>query len=236
MSTPLRCVIVEDEAPARRILEHYISRVPSLTLAGSYSQPLEALPLLQDQGADLLLLDINMPGLTGVDFLRSLPEGSRLLTLLTTAYSEYAIEAFELGVFDYLVKPIAFERFLHAINRAAAALQAGLQTYTATAQPTHTVLKSAGKQYRIAYAEILYVQGLREYVIVHVGQRQLIVHAGMGEMAALLPQNRFLRVHKSFIINLDHVQYRDGNQLQLSSQTQVPIGQTYREAVDAVFG
>lgn len=233
--TELPVLIIEDEFPARRLLEEYVGRAPGVRLAGSYANPLAALDQLKQGPVGLLLLDINTPELTGMELLKVLPKAARPPVILITAYAEYAVDAFAEGVVDYLVKPVPFPRFLQAIERV---LSTSVMPQPAIGQdPLAEVLmvKTGGKTYRIAFSDIRYIQGLRENVLVCTADRQLIVNRKLRELAQELPANRFLRTHKSYIAGLAHVHFRESMELVLHDGFRIPIGQTYKAEVDTVF-
>ena len=230
----LRCIAVDDEAFATRLLASYIQKLPGLVLAGTTTNPLEALHWVQEGRADLVFLDIQMPELTGLQFLKIC--GHRCKVILTTAYPEYALEGYEHDVVDYLLKPIAFERFARAVQKAQALLPAtpppvALPPAPApVAAPEYLFVKgdSKNKYLKLNYADILYVQGLKNYVSIVVPGQRIITYLTLRELAAQLPQPPFVRVHKSFIISLDHLRLVDGHTLYIA-QEEITMGDTYRE-------
>lgn len=239
----IRCLIVDDEELARRLLETYIGRLPFLELVGQCKNPLEAMSVLRSQAVDVLFLDIQMPELSGVDFLRTL--STKPLTILTTAYADYALEGYTLDVVDYLLKPIGFERFVQAVNRAGDRL-APRAVAPAVAVPVMTepaatkdfiLVKSDHKLHRLAYDDILYIESMREYVAYHTASTGRIV--SLGSLKALeteLPAERFVRIHKSYMIALDKFKLLEGNILHVGS-VRLPIGSMYKdEVVKRVFG
>ena len=227
----IRCLVVDDEAPALAILADYIRQVPFLTLVGTTTNPIEALALVQQGGVDVVFLDIQMPKLTGLQFLKL--SGNKCRVVLTTAYPEYALEGYENDVVDYLLKPIAFERFLKAAQKVLA-LQSPAPLAVAPlavgAPPTHLFIKgdTKNKYVRVNYADILYIEGLSNYVSLYLPTQRLITYQTLKELADTLPQPPFLRVHKSYIVSLDKIQLVDGNTLYIGDK-QVPVSETYRE-------
>ena len=237
----IRCVVIDDEPPALAILADYLGQVPFLTLAGTTPDPVEGLTWVQQGRADLVFLDIQMPRLTGLQFLKL--SGNRAKVILTTAYPEYALDGYEHDVVDYLLKPIPFERFLKAAHKALALLAPPAPVATrppAAVAPTRPVAPAGGhifvkgetknKYLRLSHADILYVEGLSNYVVLHLPGQRVITYQTLRELAETLPQPPFLRVHKSFIVNLDHVRLVDGNTLYVQDKL-LPVSDTYREAL-----
>lgn len=233
----IRCLVIDDEPPALAILADYIGQAPFLTLAGTTPDPIEGLTWVRQGRADLVFLDIQMPRLTGLQFLKL--SGNKAKVILTTAYPEYALDGFENDVVDYLLKPIPFERFLKAAHKALALLApaAPLPTSAAPARPVapavgHIFVKgeTKNKYLRINHADILYVEGLNNYVVLHLPGQRITTYQTLRELAETLPQPPFLRVHKSYIVSLDHVRLVDGNTLYVQDKL-IPVSDTYREAL-----
>ncbi len=235
----LRCIAVDDEAYATRLLAAYIQKIPALTLVGTTTDPLEALQWVQEGRADLVFLDIQMPELTGLQFLKVC--GSRVKVILTTAYPEYALQGYEHDVVDYLLKPIAFDRFLRAVQKAQALLPAAPPVSAPLpappppaspppAAPDYLFVKgdSKNKYLKLRYADILYVEGLKNYVSIVVPGQRIITYLTLRELEAQLPRPPFVRVHKSFIISLDHLRMVDGHSLLVGNES-ITVGETYRE-------
>lgn len=222
---PIRCAIVDDEELARALLENYAGRLPNLQLVGMCKDPLEALQLLQEQPVDLLFLDIQMPELTGIEFLRSLPQ--RPLVIFTTAYSEYALEGYELDVLDYLLKPIAFERFVQAVNKAAERLRL---LSNEKEERDYILVKADHKVHRLRYDDILYVQSMLEYVAFYTPEGRLLSLGSLKGLEEELPKSLFIRVHKSFIVAKKRVTTLEGNTVHIGKE-KIPIGASFREEV-----
>jgi len=234
---PLRCLIVDDEPLAHTVLRTYLDRVPGLaTWAGSCYGAVEALTLLQTTPIDVLFLDVDMPELTGLELLRALPQPPQVV--LCTAHATHALEAFELGVVDYLLKPIRFERFIKTItrlhttatDRTPAILPAGA-THTGTLPaPDSLFLKTDAGTERVRFADLRYVEGYGNFVKCHVASgRTLLTAETMKQMENQLPA-QFVRVHKSYLVNMACVERLNGNSL-LVSGNEVPIGNTFRTEV-----
>jgi DNA-binding LytR/AlgR family response regulator len=228
----ISCLIVDDEQSAIDLLRLFIEQTPFLTLVGSATNPVEALAFLQRQPVDLLLLDIHLPHLSGLDVMRLVPATTKVI--LTTAYSEFAVTGFELEALDYLLKPIAFERFLKAAQKAVAAVSSPPPRQS-LAEPAEDYLfvktEGKGKLVRIGFDELLYVEGLKNYVALHTADERVVTLLNIKDLESRLPARQFMRVHKSFIVALPKIQALDGNQILFKGlKTAVPLGDTYRTA------
>lgn len=232
----IRCIVVDDEQGAIDILTHYISKTPFLELTGSFLGPLDALDAVYAGNIDLIFLDIHMPELSGLDFIKLLK--GRVKVILTTAYDQYALEGYELSVVDYLLKPIPFERFLKAAQKvmdSATDTQPQESTQPATQvaenqQDDYVYVKADGKVQKVKFDDILYVEGLGNYVTMHTTSGKVITLLTMKEVQERLPENTFMRVHRSFIVSLEQVQFIEGNQIFVEAKTAVSLGETYRDA------
>lgn len=236
---PLRTLLVDDEYLALQLLENYVGQVPDLQLVDKVKLPLKALDILQAQPIDLLFLDIQMPLLSGSALLKTLAHPP--LTVFTTAYNEYAVEAYNLNVVDYLLKPFSFDRFLQAVQKAKE-IHRARQRVVAPVEPidpalNFLVVKADGKMIKIFFDELLYVEGLKEYVrFVCTNNRKYVVLESLKNLEASLPSPDFLRVHKSYIVAIQKVKALDGNQLEIESQ-KIPISREKREeVVTQIFG
>lgn len=229
----IRCLIVDDEELARTLLENYVQRVPFLELAGKCKNPLEAIAMLQAQPVDLLLLDIQMPELSGIDLLKTLK--NKPFTIFTTAYEAYALEGYNLDVVDYLLKPIAFERFLQAVNKV---LERSIQrppVQEAMSTPALPVkdfilVKSDHKIHRLPLEDITYIQSMREYVAYYTPNGRILALGSLKNLEEELPAERFQRIHKSYIVALDKVKSLEGNMLHVAGE-RLPIGANYKDEV-----
>ena len=232
----LNCLVVDDEELARTLMENYIDRLPHLNLVGKCSNPIEALQLLQNQSVDLIFLDIQMPEMIGTDFLKTLSQ--KPMVVFTTAYAEYALEGYELNVVDYLLKPFPFERFLQAVNKASdLAKLKNTETAMSTAPVQSTVVdknyilvKSEHKIHRIYYEDIQYIQSMREYVAYYTPNGRILSLGSLKKLETDLPEDQFIRVHKSYIIAKSKVSILEGNMVHIGKK-KVPIGANYREEV-----
>ena len=231
----LSCLIVDDEELARTLLGNYVKRLPYLNLVGKCSNPIEALQLLQQQSVDLIFLDIQMPEMIGTDFLKSLSH--KPMVVFTTAYAEYALEGYELDVVDYLLKPFPFERFLKAVNRASDL--AKLQCQQASNpilrkkeanNKDYILVRSEHKLHRISHDDILYIQSMREYVAFYTRNGRILSLGSLKKLEVDLPQDQFLRIHKSYIISKAKATILEGNMVHIGEE-KIPIGASYREEV-----
>ncbi len=220
----MRCLIVDDEPLAQQVLEKHINMLGGLTLVGKCSNAIQAISALQKEQIDLLLLDIQMPELSGLEMLRHLRRPPQVI--LTTAFSEHAILAFELEVADYLLKPISFERFARAIDKVRRSAPVAATSPPPQSRP-YIFLRADRKMHKVLLSEIILIEGLSNYLKVYTEKQMLIIREKMSDIEEMLPADQFMRVHKSFIVSLSHIQYTEGN-LIVMNKHQVPIGETYR--------
>ena len=223
----IRCIIVEDEELAQDVLRSHIRRVDRLELTGIYRNAPEALEALQTQEVDVMFLDIRLPGMSGLHFLRTLKDPP--LVILTTAYAEYALESYEFNVIDYLLKPISFERFAKAVNKIPDDRLVSRKEKDRSAGD-HIFIRSNSKFFKVNFSEIIYVEGMKDYLKVHTPDYTLVTHQTMNELEKLLPARQFIRVHKSYIVAISHIKAIFGNTVELGKIT-VPIGISYKETV-----
>jgi DNA-binding LytR/AlgR family response regulator len=226
----IRCLIVDDEQHALDILLHYIQQTPLLQLVASTTNPIEALQVVATQKVDLIFLDIQMPELSGIDFIRSI--NGKCKVILTTAYPEFALEGYDLDVVDYLLKPIRLPRFLTAVQKAATALN-NTNTESVKEQPADDYIfvktESKGKLLKIELADIDYIEGMKNYIAIYTGGKKTLVYTSMKEMEERLPSRRFMRVHKSFIIAIDRITGIEGNRVLLKGITaEIVAGESYK--------
>jgi DNA-binding LytR/AlgR family response regulator len=216
----MNCLIVDDEPLAQDILEIYIHANAQLKLIKKCSTAFEAFEILHQQKIDLLFLDIKMPGLNGIDFLKSLKQPP--VVIFTTAFSEYAVESYELEAVDYLLKPITQERFDKSLAKLFK-----LQPITTEQQPNHVYFKVSGKLLKVNYQELLYAQSIKDYILLHSTQGRYLTHMTMKNLIELLPESEFLRVHRSYLVNKNKISSISKDQLQIGEHT-VPTGKLYR--------
>ena len=232
----INVIIVDDEPLAQDVLETYIEKIPELNLVKKCSNALEANEALAENDIELMFLDIQMPQLTGIDFVKTLAHPP--LIIFTTAYPNYAIEGFELNALDYLLKPISLERFMKAVNKATEQLElrkressdnAGGEKKTGT---DYIFVKADKKLVKINYRDILYIEGLKDYVIIRMEEGRVITLQTMKSLEDKLPQHMFKRIHRSYIVNLEKINAVVGNMVEVIEKNQakhLPIGKNYRD-------
>lgn len=216
----LNCLIIEDEPVARDILRQYIQDVPHLTLLKEFDEGISAASYLKEHSVDLIFLDINMPKLSGISLLKSLANPPKVI--LTTAYSEYALEGYELDVVDYLLKPFSFERFLKAVHKVEVKQELEISF------ASDITIKANKKLYRISTEDILFVEGMGDYLTLKTSDQKLTFYRTLKSFYEELDPKKFLRVHKSFIVNLEKIDFVEGNMIQIGDET-IPIGQAYKD-------
>ncbi len=223
----LNCLIVEDEPLAAKIIEDYAAQIPGLKLKGVCGDIFAANEKLRSESIDVIFLDINLPKINGLEFLKTI--NNRYSVIITTAYHQYALEGFNLNVTDYLLKPIEFSRFVQAVNKVYA-------QHT----PKENVINKEGaerkyhffvadkKRHKIFFDEIFYIESLKDYVKIHTQDRTVVTKFQIGEIEQLLRDQNFFRIHKSFIVNLDHLTAFNANEVEMG-KINLPIGRTYAE-------
>lgn len=222
------CIIVDDEPLAQDVLENYVSKFDNLTLAGKCNNAKEAEQKLKEAQIDIMLLDINMPGISGLEFIRTLSDPPAVI--FTTAHAEHALEGFELNAMDYLLKPISFDRFTKAINKAIHYLTLEQQEEQAdNEEDDHMFVKADKKLVKIKLDDILYIEGLKDYVMIFVPGQRIITLQTMKNLEQRLPSGKFSRVHRSFIISVDKIKAVAGHSVEIGEK-QIPIGKNYKEA------
>ncbi len=220
------CLILDDEPIAREILEHYVSQVPELNLKASLGDSLQAMSLLRKESLDLLLLDIQMPNLNGLQLLESLDH--RPAVIFTTAHREYALEGFELAAVDYLLKPIAFPRFLKAVNRFFESQTKELSV-PRSVKREHIFVRVDRREVKVLLADIQWVEGLKDYIRIHTPARKWVVKSSLSAFAERLASESFIRIHRSYIVGKAYITAYDGEEVMLGAQT-LPLGRTFKQA------
>ena len=231
MNEKYNVIIVDDEYLARKLLQDYVSKVESLQLVATCSNAFEAMEALANNTVDIMLLDIQMPDLTGMELVKGLEK--KPAVIFTTAYSEYAVDAFNLAVVDYLLKPFDFPRFFQAVRKAIGNVQPKAEETTKQAADISKsndfiTVKADYKLYKINYDDLLFIEGQHEYVTFHTTQRRITALFALKDLEELLPKDRFVRVHKSYIVSFKHIQDLDKSDVTVAGN-KVPVGASYRD-------
>ena len=231
----IRCMIVDDEPLARRVLEKHIALLPSLELVKECANAMEAAAYLHAHPVDVMFLDIKMPELTGLDFLETLSNPPHVI--LTTAYSEYALEGYEYSVVDYLLKPISFERFLKAVNKVSERIEKSQvpERRTDSKVKDHFIFLRADKvEHKVMLSEIRYIEGCGNFVKVHTKNKMIMVAETMATIEERLPGDVFIRVHKSYLVSIRKIDSIEGNMIRIGEKV-IPIGKTHKRDVDRMM-
>jgi len=226
----INVIIVDDEPLAQDVLETLISQMPQLNLVQKCNNAIEANNVLQKEVIDLMFLDIQMPQITGVDFLRSLTNPPEVI--FTTAHNQYALEGFELNVIDYLMKPISMDRFMKAVNKATEKIGSGNGEGGDADGEDFIFVKSDKKLVKIKYDDIIYIEGLKDYVIIRCREGRVITLQTMKSLEAKLPNNLFKRIHRSYIVSIDKINAFVGNSVEVKEKGAaklIPVGKNYKE-------
>jgi two-component system LytT family response regulator len=226
----IRCIVVDDEHPAIRLLSGYVKKTPGLQLVLQTTHAPEALEAIKRGEADLVFLDIQMPALTGIQLMEAI-KGSKTKVILTTAYAEYALEGYKHDVVDYLLKPVTFERFLTAIAKARQRMTQSVPHQCSG----HLLIKTVYRSHKTDYADIFYIEGLGDYLIFYTSTGKLMTLERMKNMENKLPPEWFVRIHKSYIVNMGNIDYLEKSKIIIAGQ-HLPIGDTYKNAVKLKLG
>ena len=234
----LKCLLVDDEPLALDVLETFVNRLENLELVARCTNAVEAYNVLQKQAVDVIFLDIQMPRLTGIEFVKSLQNPPKVI--FTTAYRDYALEGFELNAVDYLLKPISFERFLKAVAKVSAPelpeMPLSIKTPAATNyKEAFIYLKADKKMVKVMLTDILYIESLKDYIRVKTDTKEVISYQKISFLDEKLPKDKFLRIHRSFIVATDKIQAFSATSVELGS-TEIPIGRFYKNEVLQVLG
>lgn len=222
----IKCLVVDDEPLAIELLKDHISKTYFLELAYATTNPLDALEKIRQESFDLIFLDIQMPELNGMDFLKILDKKAKVI--LTTAYSEYALESYDHEVLDYLLKPVSFDRFYKSVLKIVPEKITPVERESGNKKNNFFFIKSNGQQIKIFFDDLLIIESLRDYVSIKTVDKEHIILDNLKDLIEILP-DQFMRIHRSFIINLDKIESVTGNQVGIFSQN-IPIGETYRAA------
>lgn len=221
----IKCIIVDDEPLAQKGLAEYVKEISALELTATCDNAMQAFTLINSRQAELVFLDIEMPEFTGIDLIKSLT--SKPAIIFTTAYQQYALQGYELDVVDYLVKPIAFERFLRAVNKAADLIQAKRTNEAAEGQG-YFFVKVNYTMEKIFYDEVLYIEALQNYIAIHLADRKLVSYMTISNMMKQLPRALFMRIHKSYIVALQKIDSINGNRVDVRSHS-LPVSRNLKE-------
>lgn len=223
----MRCIIVDDEPVARKIIREFTAQVPFLELAGEFENAQKAKTFLHADHADLMFLDIEMPKLSGLDYLKRSTVDP--LVILTTAFPEYALEGYELDIIDYLLKPIAFNRFLKAVQKAREYNELR-HSNTVVTNPTYLFVRSEKRIEKVELKDILYIESFGNYVNIHTGQKKIVAYLTLKGLESQLPAQEFIKIHQSFLVSFSHISAIEGNQVFIDNKP-LPISRNYRESV-----
>ena len=226
----LTCLIIDDEPVARKGLEEYVSEINFLQLVATCENPLKAAPYLNERAIDLIFLDIHMPKVSGIEFIKMLRNPP--LVIFTTAYSEYAVEGYSLDVIDYLMKPITFERFLKAAQKAQEvhAMRIKASGHKEVPPADHFFVKCDSKFEKVVFGDVKYIESLQNYVVIHTRDKKLITYLTLSGLESQLPEDQFLKVHKSFVVSIASIKAIDGNEI-LIGEARIPISRSLKETV-----
>ena len=231
----MKCIIVDDEPIARKGIRSLIARVPELELMEMFNNASSAATYLTSHPVDLVFLDVQMPGITGIEFARNISKDT--LIIFTTAYTEYALDSYEVDAVDYLVKPIEFERFQKAVNKAMnyhTLLVTGEKENIEEVENDYLFVKSERRYFKVNFEDILFIEGLKDYVIIQLDEQRVITRMNLKNIFELLPKHDFLRVNKSYIVNTKHIDSFDNNDIFIKTH-EIAIGNTYRDAFFEAF-
>lgn len=242
-----KCIIIDDEPIARQYLSDYVNKMPQLELIAAFDRATDAYELIETTDIGIVFLDIHMPGLTGIEFLRTLQRKPEII--LTTAYSEYALQGYELEVTDYLLKPISFERFARAVAKAVRHLSSQnrsngpiVSESTKTAIPVnepilrdYMFVKSGYKSVKVNFSDILYVEGMKEYVLIYTKEKKYIKLDRMKNVENVLKKHDFLRIHKSYIVSLKKIDAVFGNTVEING-AKLPVGRNFKDELNKILG
>jgi DNA-binding LytR/AlgR family response regulator len=230
------CLIVDDEPIAQEILEKYISQIDVLNLVGKCGNAFEALNVLHKEQIDIVFLDIKMPSLSGLDMLKTIQNPPHVI--LTTAFSEFGVESYEYGITDYLLKPISFKRFIKAVNKLVIPQNSKFtlsKPEDKIVEPTFIFFKADKKIHKFYFSDILFIEGSGNYVKIHSQhEKPLMVLDKLTDLQNKLPQKQFIRIHKSFIVNVSHIQKIEGNMLKIHHKT-IPISSTFKQKIEGII-
>ncbi len=226
----IRSIIVEDQPPAQRILKKYIDDTAGISLEGTFSDPIEAITFLKNQNIDLIFLDVHLPKLSGIDFLKIIPKPTQVI--FTTAFEKYALDAYELDVIDYLLKPFSYARFLKGVEKAKSY---GFSPTNTKTEGEHLFVKNGHNYTQVNFNTILYIRAEGDYTELHQENERLVTNNSIKYWEEQLVNRNFFRIHKSYMVNVNHIQAVSGNVIRLTNQAEIPIGRKYKEDFHSRF-
>lgn len=231
----IRCLVIDDEPPAREIIQRYIEQIPTLELAGECANALQALTLLQQKQIDLIFLDIRMPQLQGNDFLKTLKNPPKII--FTTAYTDYAVESYELDVVDYLMKPIPFDRFLKAVNKAYSVAGPKHEGIISAEKKSESFVyfRADRKMIKVMLQDIIYIESMKDYVKIFTNNGMIITKQSISSVEAMLPEKQFVRTHRSYIVSTIHIKSFTSELIEIKDG-EIPIGKLFRNEVLKALG
>jgi len=229
----ITCIAIDDEPKALEVIDRYCRKSSLIDLKATFREPVKAIEYLNREMVDLVFLDINMPDIDGIQLVQTL--ASKPMIIFTTAYGSYAVESYSLNAIDYLLKPITFERFLAAVNKAANLIGIKNSSPGRDGSPATVFIKSGSQTYQVKVADILYLEKDGNYITLHLKDKQILVRENMGDIFDLVPPADFVRVHKSYVVSIRHISLIEVHQLIINGQ-KIPIGSTYREPLRARLG
>lgn len=229
----MNCIAIDDEPKALEVIERYCEKSNLVDLKATFRQPVKAIDFLNKEKIDLIFLDINMPDINGMQLIQTL--AAKPMVIFTTAYSTYAVESYSLNAIDYLLKPITFERFLAAVNKAASLAAVKSNSPNRGDDAATVFIKSGPQTYQLKIADILYLEKDGNYITVHLKDKQILIRENMGDIFDLIPAIDFVRVHKSYVVSVRHITMIEVHQLTINGQ-KIPIGSTYRDQLKAKLG
>lgn len=229
MEHPINCIVLDDEPFAVQLLQDYAEKTPSLNLVYAGGDAYKVVEILNTHSIDLVFIDLQMPDLSGMEIMKMFNLQHKFI--ITSAYQEYALDAFEFNVVDFLVKPVSFQRFHQSVQKF---LQ-WQKTFAPKRDRDHIMVKAERKLYRISADSILYIEGLKDYIRIHTTDEKLVVHENLKDILEKLPGNDFIRIHRSFIVPLNKIRVIEGNSIWIQGSKRLPVGETYRKRLAAQF-
>lgn len=229
MQDKIKCIVVDDEPIARRIIINHLSHFPGIDIIAECCNAIEVIEIINNKHIDLIFLDIQMPGITGIDFIKATPNSPRVI--FTTAYRDYAITAFDLNVVDYLLKPISLDRFAKAINKF---LNLHKLTETSVNENEYILLKADRKQYKVLLKDIRYFESMGDYVIVYIKDKKITVKERLSNLETSLPQSNFTRIHRGYIVSINNIDAIGSGFVEIVGQS-LPVGRNYKENIEKLY-